>query len=125
MAEYCCESDIVQLEEELNNLKVKLRDLKLNYSELLVENLQKDIIIRQSKLKIEKNKFVSFEQYLSKRCIEKLNLIGHSPKEDSQFVAVILNDLYNEDIGIIKQKVLSIRPRAVDKSKITPKKKKF
>lgn len=74
-------------------------------------NLQKDILIRRLKRRIEDNKFSNFESELPKDCLLKLRLIGNSQKDDSQFVSVILNAFYENNIEIVKTKCLSIRTK--------------
>lgn len=91
---------------------------------MLIENLQKDIIIKQIKKKIEENKFLSFEKHLSKEYLERLNLIGGSQREDSTFVAVAINALYSENTEVIKKKGLS-RSKTKGNSEITPEKRKI
>lgn len=126
MAEHCCEK-ITDLRKELNSLTEAFKKRKQEYQTLLIENLQKDLIIRQIKTKIEEKKFSSFEDQLSKDCIVKLNLIGNSQKEDSTFVALAINELYRGNSEAIKHKVIkeSARSKKSGKSEISPKKKKF
>lgn len=90
---------------------------------MLIENQKKDLIIRQIKTKIEEKNFLRFEKKLSKECFAKLNSIGNSQKEDSTFIAIALNGLYDDNTEIIKQKNLSGRSRNGVKSQITPEKK--
>lgn len=101
----CCNKG--DLEKELKEITEKLKVLKQEYQQLLVENLQKDLIIRQIKSKNIKEKFINYEKVLSKSCIEKLNVISSSARDDSQFVAAVLTDLYKGDIDQIKKLCLS------------------
>lgn len=101
MTDNCC--DKTALKDEVKNLTEKLKTHKQKYQKLSIENLQKDLIIRQLKSKVEKTKFSSFENVLSKSCIKKLNSISDSKKEDSQFVTVVLSSLYNDDNETIKK----------------------
>lgn len=109
MCEKSCDKTV--LEEELINLTEKLKNLKKEYNNSLVQNLQKDVLIRELKLKEEKQKFSNFEEFLSKNCIDNLHIIGDSQKEDSQFVAVVLKELYGGDIEKIKKITLSGRSK--------------
>lgn len=124
MAEHCCEK-ITDLRKELNSLTEVVKKRKKEYQTLLVENLQKDLIIRQIRTKIEEKKFSSFEGLLSRECLEKLSSIGSSQREDSTFVAMAINELYSENPKVIKQKVIkqSVRSKKDGKSEISPEKK--
>lgn len=121
MAESCCGKD--ELRRELSVQTEKLKSLKQEYQKLLIENLQKDLIIRQKKSEENKEKFRSFENQLSKRCLEQLNVIGESQKEDSQFVFVVLLDLHNGDIEEIKKLTLSGRSKKGNTSGLSAAKK--
>lgn len=111
MAANCCEKEIDSTKKEFIELAQEVKQLKQVYHKLLVENLQKDIITEQSKSKIQENKFASFSEYFSKNCIEKLNTVGRSQKEDSHFVSLALHDLYKKNPEAIKQKSLSGRSK--------------
>lgn len=125
MVDTCCDT-LQNLRQDLLRLTETVKKLKQEYQTLLIENLQKDLNIREIKKKIEENKFSSFESQLSKTCLVKLNLIGKSQKDDSTFVALALNELYNENTEAIKQKSLSGRSKkGAKKSTITPEKKKI
>lgn len=117
MGENCCE--VVELQLELNNLTEKLKLLKQDYHQLLIENLQKDLILRRLKSKLNKEKFASFIENLTKSCIDKLNCVGEGQREDSRFIALVLYDLYNEDLESIKKLSLSSRSRKDGKTEIS------
>lgn len=122
MARHCCGKDI---QTELNSLTEKLKVLKQEYQKLLIENLQKDLLIRQIKARVNKNSFIKFEEQLSKTCIDKLDAIGESQREDSQFVAEVLFELYNGNIETIKNLSLSGRSKSGCKIEISPEKKEI
>lgn len=119
MAEKCC--GIFKLEKELEELTEKLKIVKQDFENLLKENLRKDLIIRRLKLRKNKNKFASFEKKLTKSCLDKLSICGDSQREDSQFVALVLGDLYGTEQ--IKKLSLSSRNRKTDKIVISEEKK--
>lgn len=121
MAESCCEK--VALKEELVAQTEKLKILKQEYQKLLIENLQKDLIIRQQKLEENREKFKLFENHLSKTCIETLNGIGESQRDDSHFVSVVLFELYNGDLATIKKLSLSGRGKGGNKTELNPEKR--
>lgn len=120
----CC-NDKIELEAEEKRLTEKLKLLKQDYQKLLIENLQKDLILRQITLRKEKNKFSSFGEHLSKTCIEKLNVIGVSQREDSSFVSVVLYELYGNDNEAIQKLSLSGRSKSGVKTELTVEKRKI
>lgn len=73
----CCET-VNRLKQELESLTEKSKQLKQDYQSLLITNLQKDFTIRQLKIRINQNKFISFDKDFSKKILIKLNLIGDS-----------------------------------------------
>lgn len=120
MAALCCTNEIDSLKKELNDLTQEVKQLKQEYQQLLVENLQKDLIIIQTKSKLEENKYSSFLDHISESCVDELNLVGNSQRDDSNFVSLALNGLYKNNTDIIKQKSLSGRKAATI---ISPEKK--
>lgn len=121
MTDKCCYNS--ELKEELKHLTEKLKVHRQNYQKLLIENLQKDLIIRQLKSGAKKNKFSSFENLLSKKCIDKLSIISNSQNQDSHFVAVVLSALYDENIETIKKICLSGQSKNSEAIKISSEKK--
>lgn len=119
MSAVCCEDEIDSLEKELANLTEEVKQSKQQYQKLLIENLQKDIIIQQTKSKHDENKYNSFLENISKSCVEKLKLVGNLQRDDSKFVSVALNGLYKNNTDIIKQRNLSGRKSTA----ISPEKK--
>lgn len=119
----CCESSIPELEEELKNLIIKSKNIKQEYLNFLNINLHKDLAIRKINKKLEQNRFASFEKDLPEDCLTKLRSIGNSQSEDSHFVSVIFNELYNNDTQIVKSKCLGNRTKNQVQSAITPEKK--
>lgn len=45
----CCEEEINGLKEKINNLSLKTDELKQQYKKLLIQNLEKDVKIRNLK----------------------------------------------------------------------------
>lgn len=93
-----CQVEIHQLKQELEHFTSKSKQLKQNYQKLLIENLQKDLIIRELKQQINIQKFDSFEGKLSEQCLEQIKTIGDSPREDSAFFNLILTDIYGDSL---------------------------
>lgn len=122
MADQCCLDKILSLKENLEKLKIESKKLKIQYAELLIENLQKDVIIRNRKQQIEHCKYGDFNGIFSDACLDKLRAFGNSQKKDSPFIAIALNDLYRSNVDVIKQKVLSCQPTSTEKSVISPQK---
>lgn len=121
MARSCCET-VDELKQELNSVTEKSKELKQEYQSLLIQNLQKDLTIRQFKIKLNQNKFVSFDKDFSKETLIKLNLIGDDLSCDSTFIGLVLNELYGQ---ALKNKCLSGRGIKSGKSPISPQKKKI
>lgn len=112
----CCREEINRLGEELKNFFAKSKDLKKEYQGLLVENLQKDLIIRElkSKLKTKEKKFTNFKNVLTPAGFEELNLISDSKNDDIAFVYAVMKDLYG---NAAKDKTLSGRNKETSSSK--------
>lgn len=121
----CCAENIEELKKKLEEKRQISRDLKETYQNLLVVNLQKDLIIRQLKEKIQTNKFTEFKSLLSIEGIQKLNTIGNSQSDDSTFIRVALLDLYREEPTVLKKKTLTGNSRDGDKTIISPEKIKI
>lgn len=97
MSSLCCQGEVDLLSENLKYLVTKEKQLKKKYQQLLIENLQKDVIIRELKSKIDSRKFFSFIGKLSLNCLNDLQRIGNSQKEDSTFIRCAINDLYQKN----------------------------
>lgn len=119
--EGCCAAEISKIEEKINICAYQIKSLKDEYKNLLIKNLEKDVEIRSLKKKIESKKYTSFERKLTKKCIENLQNISDSEKDDSKFISVILNELY--DVNILKSKSISGRSKNNKKTPLTPEKK--
>lgn len=78
MSDQCCQDKIVSLKENLEKLKIESKKLKKQYAEVLIENLQKNIIIRNRKQQIEKYKYGDFKGIFSDGCLDKLRAFGNS-----------------------------------------------
>lgn len=131
MSEECCLQEIEFLKKRLDQLNTDTKKLKQEYQNLLVENLQKDCIIRKLKQRtigkpystaLKQIKYDKFKETLSDTCLDNLKLIGNSQREDSRFISVALNDLYRENIDILKKKTLGSRSKDSEKTVISPEK---
>lgn len=111
----CCRDEINRLGEEFKNFFAKSKDLKKEYQGLLVENLQKDLIIRElrSELKTKEKKFRNFKNVLTPAGFEELNLFSDSQSDDIAFVYTVMKDLYG---NAAKDKSLSGRTRQSNSS---------
>lgn len=119
----CCEQEIDDLNSKINNLVLKSDNLKQEYKNLLILNLEKDIEIRNLKKNLATNKFLKFRGKLSECCLSNLDTIGNSISEDSTFVCCILNDLY--DLPTLKTLTLTGRSKFGDKIEISSEKKEI
>lgn len=104
----CCREEINSLGEELNSLITKSKELKSEYRDLLVENLKKDLLIRELKNKCEQKnqKYTNFKNVISTAALNEIKSIGDSQNDDNSFVEVILKDWYGVEL---KHKTLSGR----------------
>lgn len=118
--ESCCSDEIDSLKDILEKENSESKALKRQYSQLLIQNLQKDVIIRKLKKKIEENKYGSFKGILSDTCLNELKSFGNSQREDSSFIRCALKDLYSQNIDSLKQKTLGGRSKTDTKTKISP-----
>lgn len=115
----CCDDNIETLKKKLKSKQEEARELKESYQNLLVENLQKDLIIKKLKKQIQSKKYSNFEGVLTVECIDHLNLLDNSQPNDSTFIRIALLNLYRNDPEILKKKTISGRG---GKSAITPEK---
>lgn len=99
----CCEDEIDALKKELKFWSEKSENLKLEYGKKLIENLKKDIEIRDLNKKSDSKKFNSFKETLSPHCLEAIKKIDNSPSKDSVFIRYALKDLYSTNNEIIKK----------------------
>lgn len=103
-AEHICTDEINKLKEEVKLLTTKSNNLKHEYIQKLIENAKKDLIIRELKEQIEKQRYQSFEGKLSDNCLQLIKSIDSAQKEDNFFVYSILKDIYGVSL---KEKTLS------------------
>lgn len=78
MSDCRCQEKVNLLTEHIEKLNNETKQLKAEYNQLLIENLQKDVIIRNLKKKLERNKYGDFKGVFSKLCLDKLQSIGNS-----------------------------------------------
>lgn len=121
--ESCCKIEIDALKSQINNLVVKSEELKQEYKRLLIQNLEKDVKIRNLKKELEINRFSTFKGKLSEICLSNLEIIGNSISEDSTFVSCVMNDLFS--ISELKKLTLSGHSKVCDKVEIPLEKKEI
>lgn len=122
MSTDCCQGEIELLNTNLQYLLTKEKLLKKKYQQLLIENLQKDVIIKELEEKVALDKYSDISDILSSGCVSKLKQIGNSKREDSTFVRYIINDLYDQES--LKKKTVSGRSKGSEKTPISPQNKK-
>lgn len=81
-----------------------------------MKNLQNDVIIQSSKEQIVESAHLNYKDKLSVACIENLRSVGKSQREDSQFIAIILAELYVD----LHKNTLSNSHKSSDSSAISP-----
>lgn len=123
MSRGCCQGEIDLLNQNLQYLLEKQKQLKNKYHELLVENIKKDIIINDLKEKIESEKINHYSGVLSSNCVQKLKIIDKSKKKDSTFIKCIINELYSKEE--LKKKTVHGKSKDSKKTPISPEKKKL
>lgn len=122
MSQRCrCDEELDLRNENLNYLLTKEKLLKKTYHKLLIENLQKDIIIKNLKEQIALKKYHTFIGELSEDCVNVLEKIGESKADDTTFVRTIINDFYSYEE--LTKKTLSGRSKDSTKTAISPEKK--
>lgn len=60
--ESCCQGEIDDLKDRINNLVIKYDKLKQEYKNLLINNLEKDVKIRDLKKELEVNFFFEIQR---------------------------------------------------------------
>lgn len=125
MSSECCQSETIALKQKLEKLESETRKLKQEYQQLLIENLQKDVTIKNLKEKLEQHKYGDFKGIFSDTCLDGLRTYGNSQIEDSRFIGSAMRDLYRDDVDALKKKTLSGRSKNAQKSAISPKKMKI
>lgn len=119
-----CQTEIVQLKQELYESKKRIQAAKEKYHQLLVLNVKKDVQIGE--LEIDMEKYDGFCGIISDEAIGVLSSIDHSKSKDSFFISVAVKDLYQNDLSKLKQKTYSGRQHTTaktSKNTITPEKK--
>lgn len=76
----------------------KSKDLKESYMQALIENAKRDLTIRELDQQIVQHKYQLFGGKLSATCLEKIKSIDCAEKEDTNFVHLILKDIYGESL---------------------------
>lgn len=79
-----------------------------------IQNLEKDVIIRDLKRRIESNNEFS-EHIINSLCVNRLRLVGDSKKEDSDLIYMALLQLHDARIDILKMKTLTGRSKSGQK----------
>lgn len=124
MSKRCrCDEEIYLQNEHLKYILTKEKLLKKKYHQLLTENLQKDIIIRDLKEQIALKEYKCFIGEISVDCVNVLQKISESKGEDATFVRAIINDFYSQED--LKKKTVSGRSKDSEKTAISPEKKKL
>lgn len=121
--ENCCKLEIDALRDELNRLKFKEAELKEQYKNSLIENVRKDLILRDLEVKARTKLFVNFEIELPALVLDNLRSKSINRSDDASFVSIVLNGLYDNNTEILKTRTISGRSDGGDKEAISPAKK--
>lgn len=98
MAEQCCDSEINDLLQQIANLTAKSKQLKSDYHELLIRNVQKDVEIIELKQKLQSKKYSDFSHIISEATLDKLRMMSGDSSKDKTFIFEILYDIYGTDL---------------------------
>lgn len=121
--QYCCQSEIDALRDELKLLKVKEAELKEQYKKSLIENMRKDLILRDLEIKVRTRMFADFENDLPALVLYNLRSKSIKRCDDASFVSIVLNGLYDNNKKMLKTKTISGRSDGGNKEAISQEKK--
>lgn len=120
----CCVNEIQPLKDEKEKLLSRIKELKEEYKNCLIQNLQKDVTIQKLKHELNLQKYSGLEGKVSKTCLSSLRSLGLSKKDDAVFVSVLLHEIYKDgDVNVLAMKSLSGRSKNGEKTELTPEKK--
>lgn len=108
-----CRKETEDLSNEIDKHIKEIEDAKKQYLVLLVENLQKDVIIER--LREGKPRFEEFQHVFSPETLKLLLMLGNTAKEDSTFVLHAIRDLFKDNLDSLKN--VSYTGRSKDESK--------
>lgn len=117
----CCKEEIDDLIQKINNCALKSNNLKQEYKQLLIQNLEKDVKIKNLKKQLASQKFSIFKDKLSDSCLCHLEAIGNDISAGSTFVSCVLNNLY--DLSTLQKLTLSGASKATDTIQISREKR--
>lgn len=117
-----CIDEIDKLEAELAVCMQKCHSTKQKYHAALVENLKKDLILRNLTNQPNENRFEEFGDTFPIETIKLLRSFSSKPENDSSFVLVSVRSLYRNDLATLKNKSYSGHSKNNVKKPFTPEK---
>lgn len=121
-----CKTDIDAMENEVTLLEVEVKEMRLKYHAMLIENLKKDFEIKELKAQLkEQTKYVKFEKNFSSNAMETMRSYGDEKAQDSKFILTAVRDLYDGRLEDLQTKNLSGRSKGATKQPVTPEKMKI
>lgn len=120
-----CQNKIKLLKAEIQQCDAQIEDFKSQYSQLLIENLKKDVILESLNSKIKDIRYHEFSNDFSESDLEMIRLIGNDQRDDPSFVRAALRSLYVGNLAVLKHKSMSGKSKDNSKSAITPEKRKI
>lgn len=121
----CCQEEFAELEHQLDEINVKLKEKKDVYQKALVENLKKDLQIGELEKKIESSLYSEFKPYFSEYNLNRLRHTDISSKFDSKFISIAMDGLYSGNPDILSKKTVSGRSNNNKKEAVSPEKKEI
>lgn len=94
----CCQEEIHLLLEELEKWTQKSKELKKEYQNLLVRNLEKDLLIDEMQQRNKSKKYISIQDMVSAKTFYQMRFLSDSKSDDSHFVHLFLNDIYGTSL---------------------------
>lgn len=106
-----CRNEIQLLEDDIRQLKAKLKETKEKYHTSLVENLKKDVEINYLSEKV-KNLTDELGIYFNSKFQDEMFSLSSSERDDSTFVLMAIRHLFRDKIGSLSNYSMSGRSKS-------------
>lgn len=97
-----CQAKLQKIRDMLSECESKIAAAKEKYHQALVDNLKKDVLIRQLEAALQKSKYDEFHEIFGDEIIERLRLLSSDPEKDSTFIRTAMEGLYKDDFSRLK-----------------------